>query len=184
MEHAGIMNIFEFLKNIDITVYRFINADLKSQFLDLVMPWISDLGSGKVFFALAVIFVLLKAKDKKALGILIFAGMTLSYYVVQILKEVVARPRPFLVLEGARVLDKVKDFSFPSGHATAIFIMAVILSSYARFHVLVYSFAVLVCASRIYLGMHYPSDVIAGALIGLVLGKALVKVSSEAEFRK
>lgn len=178
------MNILEILKSIEISIYKFINTGLSSSFLDLLMSWISDLGSGRVFFVLGVVFVLLRAKDKKALGILIFAGMSVSYYVVQMLKELVARPRPFLVIEGARALDSVKDFSFPSGHAVAVFIMAVIISSYTRFRVLVYSLAVIVCLSRIYLGMHYPSDVIAGALIGFVLGKALVKVSGEAEFRK
>jgi undecaprenyl-diphosphatase len=91
-----------------------------------------------------------------------------------VLKRIFRRRRPFLSYVKARVIGpRPRDFSFPSGHAAAGFAGAVLLGMFLpRWAPLFYLFAMAVCFSRIYLGVHYPSDVLMGAFAGSVLAVA------------
>jgi len=89
------------------------------------------------------------------------------------------RPRPYLALEGVRQLGVTwKGSSFPSGHAHSVWIAAIVLGrQWRRLRWPLIAFAVLSCYSRPYLGMHYPSDVLAGAAMGIVAGLAAARVN-------
>ena len=89
-----------------------------------------------------------------------------------ILKPAAARPRPFEVNMGVRLLiEAPKDFSFPSGHTGASFAAAAALFfAGSRGWIPVGILAVLIGFSRLYLYVHYPSDVLAGALLGIAAG--------------
>ncbi len=90
-------------------------------------------------------------------------------FLVAVLKKIVARPRPDYMLSVSAV--PFSRYSFPSGHATMAFLMAILLSKYyPRYTYVFYSIAVLVGLSRIYLGVHYLSDVVGGAVLGLAIG--------------
>jgi len=146
---------------------------------DFLMPFLSRLGSGEGIFVIAIVVLILniRKKEKKIAGILLIAGLTISYYSVEALKHWMMRPRPFITLPDVHLLEKAKDFSFPSGHATAAFMAAFILSRFFKRPAVFYTLAVLVCFSRVYLGVHYVSDVLGGAFLGLLIGYALVKLS-------
>jgi undecaprenyl-diphosphatase len=87
-----------------------------------------------------------------------------------ILKWIIARPRPTSDM-GVYVLADPGNYSFPSTHATVSFAFAYICTVVEpKLRVLVYTFAVVISLSRIYLGVHYPSDILAGALLGTGVG--------------
>jgi len=95
----------------------------------------------------------------------------LSDHCYGFIKILVHRPRPFLTVKGLVPLITPHGFSFPSGHATLAMAMAVILAHhFPRVRSLVYVLAILVGFSRIYFGVHFLSDVLAGFILGAILG--------------
>jgi len=140
------------------------------------MPRITMLGDGKAMLALSVLLMILVSKPKKISGILMLAGLAISSIVVYVLKHIVTRPRPFVVSHNVHLLVKEldKNHSFPSGHATLAFMAAVILAAYFRRGYVFFLIAAVICFSRVYIGVHYVSDVVAGAILGSVIGYALV----------
>lgn len=134
------------------------------------MPFLSELGGWKVLLVLATILFFSRKKELRSLGILLLIGIIASYAIVFILKIWIARPRPALLLPNINLLIQDTGFSFPSGHATNAFMAATLLFTYSKKLYYLYIAAIGVAFSRIYLGVHFPSDVIAGALMGIILG--------------
>ncbi|RFS15310.1 phosphatase PAP2 family protein [Emticicia sp. C21] len=121
-----------------------------------------------------------KDKDLQRQGLAAGAGLVVSLGTSYILKKVVDRPRPFQEYPYIHPAIVETDPSFPSGHATAAFAAATSLSLTARkWYVTVpaYLWAGTVAYSRLHLGVHYPSDVLAGALIGAGSAWASYKVN-------
>ena len=88
-----------------------------------------------------------------------------------ILKPSVARIRPYDVIPKALLIPKMGDFSFPSGHTLHSFLLATCIGGFfSKAKIPLYAFALLMGFSRLYLYVHYPSDVIAGAILGIIIG--------------
>ena len=175
----------EILQRIDVSVFYFINNTCKNPVCDLLMPWVTELGGGLFIFGLAVIMLFIGKKDIKALGILLFAGNTVSYSVVKGIKSLAARPRPFMTLSDVNLLTKTGAHSFPSGHTTLAFLVAFLLTRrFKKLWYVFYVYALAIMISRVYLGVHYPSDVLAGAVLGTFLGYVLVRAAESADIIK
>lgn len=129
----------------------------------------SFLGWRWTVLAFLVGLVLLGSRRARAWGMLGLVSLILPLGAVEILKRVVLRPRPWLMLADVRLLEGAKEpyHSFPSGHAAAAFGLAVLIALRFPKAALPALFAAsLVAVARVYLGSHYPSDVVAGAVLG------------------
>ncbi len=138
-------------------------------FLDKFMPIITMFGDAGIFWiALAVIFLIFKKTRKTGLsmGIALIIGLIIGNL---ILKNVVARIRPYdLNPEVMLLVEKLHDFSFPSGHTLASFEAATaIFIRNKKLGIPALILAVLIAFSRLYLYVHYPTDVLAGTLLGI-----------------
>ena len=140
-----------------------------------------------IFFFLTSLFLWREHNRKWILPLWFTLGV--SIFVSFVLKIIVRRPRPFQlgivsvlpVLEKANYL--IWNFAFPSFHSMLVFCSIPILSKqFPRFKYVWITFASLVAFSRVYFGLHFLSDVIAGGLIGYVLGVIIIKLEKEYKF--
>ena len=142
--------------------------------LDQVVPWLTYLGSHfAVIFFILLSWTLTKQRRILRYLILIYAVQSVVIYG---LKFLIQRQRPFLFLEMASKLSKgpgeILDPSFPSAHAAFSFMMATLFAHrFPRYRIVFYITAAFIGWTRIYLGVHYPTDVIAGALLGYGITK-------------
>lgn len=166
--------MLEMIQKTDEGVLTWIGDNLRADWLDPLMVVYTKLGnSGLVFIVLAVVLLLFR-KTRRAgasAAVALGAGALCTNLVI---KPLVARPRPWVVMEGWQTLVTSDDMnSFPSGHTTAAFafgvaLCAVLPQKWAKAAALIA--AALMGFSRLYVGVHFPTDVLAGALIGTVCG--------------
>lgn len=162
----------------DADVLLLIQEHLRTAAGDTLLTVWSDLGNGGAVWIAAALLLLLFPKTRKA-GLLALVGMLLNLGLVNgILKPLVERDRPWLVVEGLRPLLTSSDpNSFPSGHTSAAFAFtAAVCCSVDRVwvRVLAVAAAALMGWSRLYVGVHFPTDVLAGAVFGTLCGLAAV----------
>lgn len=139
------------------------------QVLDRTMVLFTRSADGYLFPVMAGVLLLLEPASSKPFlltGILAFAIELTAHH---FLKRGIRRDRPFNAIIGIECLLQPPDkFSFPSGHTAAAFVMASLLASFFPFTAMtMFVWAMMVGLSRIYLGLHYPTDVLAGALLGI-----------------
>ena len=151
---------------LDQTILHGIHAALTGPFLDFLMPKITDLGNGGAIWLLAA-GCLLCTKKYRRQGVLLLGGLAVGVLVGNVaLKNLIARPRPVPLL-----IASPTDYSFPSGHTLSSAIAATILTKTDRcFGYAAIPLAALIAFSRLYLYVHWPSDVLAGALLGILIG--------------
>ena len=162
----------EQLMNFDMVILDLIQGNMKSGLMDSIMPLISHLGdSGLVWIILSIGLVI--PKKTRKLGFVMIIALVLNGIICNIiLKPMLARIRPFDVNTSIKLLiNKPRDFSFPSGHTSASFTAASVLF-FRRSKLFVPSLilATLIGFSRLYLYVHYPSDVVGGIILGIVCG--------------
>lgn len=161
----------------DLPILDWIAAKMHCGFLDAVMPIITLLGDGGVFW-IAVAVVLLCIPKYRKVGLRMGAALLLGLLVCNLtLKPLIARPRPYdyqLTHFGNTIqllISAQHDYSFPSGHTIASFEAATVLLLHSRkAGIPAVILAALIAFSRLYLYVHYPSDVLTSLVLGIAFG--------------
>ena len=160
----------------DLPILDWIQANMANPFLDFIMPWITILGDAGIFWMICA-GVLAITKKYRRIGFGMAIAMALGLLVCNVtLKPLVARIRPYDFQETLGVtinllIEKQHDFSFPSGHTIASFeACTVILLGSRKLGIPATLLAILIAFSRMYLYVHYPTDVIASVILGTIFG--------------
>ena len=159
----------ELIKHIDEVILIFIKDNLSNNFFNIIMPIISALGNIGFIWILSAI-VMISMKKYSNYGFAVITALAIGYLIGNIiLKNIFARIRPYNMIEGIELLiAPLSDFSFPSGHTLSSFAAAMIIfAANKRWGIPAFILASLIAFSRMYLFVHYPTDIIAGILIGL-----------------
>lgn len=166
------------LQMTDERILAFIQRNLRCRFLDIIMPWISALGNGGgVWLLTGIVFSISRTYRSfgfALLGVLIMCGLMGNLS----LKPLVARARPcHRYPDFPLLISCPKDYSFPSCHTLASFAsMMVIWSANPIFGAIALVIAILIAFSRMYLFVHYPSDVLAAMIIGVLMPWAFLLI--------
>jgi undecaprenyl-diphosphatase len=146
--------------------------------VSVVMPWISHSGNGYYYPAIPLIFYFIEPRNAGAFFLSALLAFALELPLYKLLKQRIKRHRPCEVVSGVHQRISPSDqFSFPSGHTAAAFVVATLISYFfPTLLVPVYCWALLVGISRIYLGVHYPTDILAGLAIGILCALAGISV--------
>ena len=166
------MNTFlQSVQNLDGEILLQIQQHLRTDMLTPFMKIVTFLGNGGWFWILCAVVLLAIPKTRKT-GYAAVLSLIFGVIVTNLLlKNIVARPRPFAEIEALiPLIAKPTDFSFPSGHTTASFAVALVMLRMLpkKIGIPAVVLAALVAFSRLYLGVHYPTDVLTGFVVALV----------------
>lgn len=166
---ANMGNVFYFNWEFDL-LYWF--QSLHNPFLDKIVVVITSLGNAGIFWILLTLVMLIVCKDKKVAWTSALA-LLFSLLVINIfLKNTVMRARPCWIDDTIPLLVKnPKDYSFPSGHSSASFASAVSIVQYAKYRkqgIAAVVLAALIAVSRMYVFVHFPTDVFVGTILGII----------------
>lgn len=149
--------------------------------LDSFFRAITALGDHGLFF-IVLALLLCCFKKTRTCGICMLAGMAVGALIANVtLKPLVARARPCWINDTVRLLvENPGDYSFPSGHSQVSFVSATVIYNHnKKWGIAAYVLAILIAFSRLYLYVHFPTDVLAGALIGIAAGAAVSRIIKE-----
>lgn len=167
------------LLELDGNILLWIQENVRNEFLTPVMTFITHLGdAGWFWIVLALALVIIK-KTRPVGGLVavsLFGSLIINNV---ILKNLVARTRPYEAVEGLhRIIEAQADLSFPSGHTGSSFAAAVVIfimcPKKAGIPALILAF--LIMLSRLYVGVHYPTDVLAGMMTGTLIAVCVCKI--------
>jgi len=149
--------------DVDRDILDYIHEDMNNKFLDTTTPIIQMMGDPHVYIATCALLCAFGNEKMFETGKLSSAAFIESGFIAYALKKIVGRPRP--------LNNSLETDSFPSGHVVLAYTIATVAGSqYPKLRVPLYIMAFGTAFSRVYLGRHYPSDVIAGAIIGTLVG--------------
>ncbi len=171
--------MLELLNSIDQSLFLFINKSLANPVTDFLMPILTSDNLLRVLYGAAMVILLWKG-DKKLRWMVLFSAVVLLFtdqISSAILKPYFERLRPCHVLENINLLVGCGGGkAMPSSHAANVFGQAVLFSLHykaARWYL--YTFAILVSLSRVFVGVHYPGDILTGAILGAIVGLGISK---------
>jgi len=171
----------DFFYNIDISVFYFVNHTLSNPLFNKFFPFITEVKNWYISYIILLLILIFKGgKLGRISALLVILLITATdQFSSSFLKELVGRIRPCNDLPDVNILAGcTSSFSFPSSHAVNNFAVAVFFSMlFPKFKWALFISAFLLALSRVYVGVHYPSDIIGGALIGSAFGYIFAKLA-------
>lgn len=166
------MKLLHTLYHFECHVFKKINRYFENKILNFFFRNITHFGSTVFTIVFVILLFLLTEREGQLTAVASALALAASQIPVQLFKRFYPRKRPYLTLDEARFpFNPLKDHSFPSGHTTAVFS---VLTPIALFLPIIapglFILGAIVGISRIYLGLHYPSDVLAGGTLGSLTG--------------
>ncbi len=156
----------------ELSILDFLQSYLRCGFLDVVLPWVTKLGDNGILWILLT-FVLLAFRKTRRAGLAVGCALLLDLLVCNVcIKPLVNRERPYIYRPDLQLLvPALDDASFPSGHTAASFAaVSALFCRKNRLWIPSLAVACVIAFSRLYLYVHFPTDVLAGMVIGIVLG--------------
>ena len=174
------MQAFEF------AILDWIQANMRCTALDFLMPVVSNLAAyGFIWVVIGVILIL--TRKYRLCGFTEVIGLGAGSLLNNLLiKNLIARPRPVWLNPDVEILVRIPtDYSFPSGHTAASFTAATVLLCYdRRFGIPAVILACLIAFSRLYLYVHFPTDILAGIFFGILVGILSIVVLKKIALRR
>ncbi len=173
------------IQQYDEAVVLWVREYLSCPLLDMIMKAISFLGNhGMIWIILTILFFIIGKREKRNWrnwAVVLGGSLALSACITNIfLKPFIARIRPYDKLYLDIIVPALSDFSFPSGHTTAAFASAVVIWNMdKKWGKVIFLFAAIMAFSRIYLSVHYPTDVIVGALVGSLSAGVILYIAEK-----
>jgi undecaprenyl-diphosphatase len=167
------------LQNIDDSILLFIKNNMHSYIMDKVMITSTHLGNNGAIWIVIILLLMINKKYRK-IGFIALGALILSAILGEgILKHLVQRTRPCVNIPAIDMLiKKPSSYSFPSGHSASAFAVAAVLANYfKKYKFVLFGLALLIAFSRLYLYVHYPTDVLTGVVLGLISSKIAIAFS-------
>jgi undecaprenyl-diphosphatase len=170
----------EFILDIDQWLFSLLNGQLINPIFDKILPFITLQKNWNLLYIILTGWLLWKGGKRGRIAIIILAitMIVADQTASHLLKPLVGRLRPCNDLLSVRLLiDCGPGFSFPSSHTVNTFAAAFVLSRfYGESKYIFYTIATLIAYSRVYVGVHYPADILAGAVLGIIIAYIIVLV--------
>lgn len=178
--------IISSVQGLDNSILIYIKNNMHGPIMDKFMVIMTSLGNGGFMWIVIGIILLISKKYRKVGFITLIALLFSAILGEGILKHLVQRSRPFTHVSAVKLLiAEPLSFSFPSGHAASSFAAAGVLAKYFKDYALeFFSMASIIAFSRLYLYVHYPTDVAAGIVLGLICSKAALYLYNKLNMRK
>ena len=172
----------------DFEILFFIQNHLRNDILDVIVPFYTNLGDDGIIWIVIGLVLLIPKKTRKC-GIMVLAALLVMLVVNNmIIKNLVARPRPCATYpEMVDLVHVPKSYSFPSGHTvSAIAVAVTILLHHKKLGIVALVMAVLMGLTRLYVFVHFPTDVYGGMIVGtaIALGVDFAQKKLIAKFKK